>query len=924
MKLIKSVIVLGILFGSFYNLIAQSTFFKNYDGIPITTNLWGKEHLMYQNYSFKDIDSAGIDAVVVTNVDTALYTALRNNNTQFNLLPYQAFYDSGRQGITYYSERPYSVWEAEGDTAYSINLEHPGGVYYPGIDSSGGIKNDASNDTPCYIINGPNYNCNLAKSLLSKRVIPYTADYRIKIGWRNGAPPAGIENTDYEDDIVCKLSVTTTDSKGITTQLAEVTKKVKNLLPMDVYKIIQLTYNEADKSVEDYLLQKILWRSGTEDEFYNVIPNVEYKVYWYALPYLNLYVEKIEIYDNAAKELITNELPSNSYLYKEISFEPNINPFTRTEVKGWYPIDEPDLIDMQQCVKKLGQLIETATPEISLMPSFACSWDGNINGAGTPSKIIEYSKRGYYHGSIMHHYLYDNPHIPTIIYDYKIANIICFIANLNYYQAADENFICSIQSGRWECDLAPLHSIIHPNPVQFLYNVNMALLYGAKGIDVNDYYYFMNEDTLKRTGMVGVFSNTQAVYNKYPSPIWYTLRDEISPRLKGDFGKLLKNITQQSQGELAQDNSQIEMGSVKFNKTWPGDYDCGVFEHNDPDQRDKKYLMLVARWYNMYMRDPYPLNTECYGLTEKNYTVRDYYTNESRYLTPINGKVTIYDGISAGTARLYELMPALKYGGQVMVTDTIKSNTELLGNLQINPNISLYIKDSTYTVSNIINIKNGGSISRIGRGNIVFSGTGKITNEVWANSLFYTCQNGHPKLIWGALTGTQKYVIYRHTNTTTYDSIAVVYSTDSTFQQCFVDDEININLDGHHANFDINYKVKKINGQRVVYTNIITVPMPGVILDKGNIAVLDFAIEQNYPNPFNASTLIKYSIPQTGKVSIKLYDMLGREVKNLFQGIKEMGAYELNINCNDLASGVYIYRIQYNEKALSKKMMLLK
>ena len=85
-----------------------------------------------------------------------------------------------------------------------------------------------------------------------------------------------------------------------------------------------------------------------------------------------------------------------------------------------------------------------------------------------------------------------------------------------------------------------------------------------------------------------------------------------------------------------------------------------------------------------------------------------------------------------------------------------------------------------------------------------------------------------------------------------------------------------------------------------------------------------FDLEQNYPNPFNPSTSIKYTIAERSNVSIKVFDMLGKEVATLINSEKESGSYEVNFNASDLASGLYIYTINAGNFTSSRKMMLLK
>jgi hypothetical protein len=83
-------------------------------------------------------------------------------------------------------------------------------------------------------------------------------------------------------------------------------------------------------------------------------------------------------------------------------------------------------------------------------------------------------------------------------------------------------------------------------------------------------------------------------------------------------------------------------------------------------------------------------------------------------------------------------------------------------------------------------------------------------------------------------------------------------------------------------------------------------------------------LEQNYPNPFNPSTKIKYSIPQFGMVTIKVYDLLGKEVATLADEYKPAGRYEVEFNAAALPSGVYFYKLNSGNITESKKLVLLK
>ncbi len=88
--------------------------------------------------------------------------------------------------------------------------------------------------------------------------------------------------------------------------------------------------------------------------------------------------------------------------------------------------------------------------------------------------------------------------------------------------------------------------------------------------------------------------------------------------------------------------------------------------------------------------------------------------------------------------------------------------------------------------------------------------------------------------------------------------------------------------------------------------------------------VNNFELYQNYPNPFNPSTTIKYNITGNNFVSLKVYDLLGKEVAALVNETKQAGSYQVNFNGSSFPSGVYFYKLTYGNKSITKKMILLK
>ena len=86
----------------------------------------------------------------------------------------------------------------------------------------------------------------------------------------------------------------------------------------------------------------------------------------------------------------------------------------------------------------------------------------------------------------------------------------------------------------------------------------------------------------------------------------------------------------------------------------------------------------------------------------------------------------------------------------------------------------------------------------------------------------------------------------------------------------------------------------------------------------------DARILQNYPNPFNPTTMIKYSVGTRNLVTIKIYDVIGKEVVTLVNEVKEAGIYNTQFDGSNLASGTYFYKISVGDVTNVKKMILIK
>ncbi len=176
------------------------------------------------------------------------------------------------------------------------------------------------------------------------------------------------------------------------------------------------------------------------------------------------------------------------------------------------------------------------------------------------------------------------------------------------------------------------------------------------------------------------------------------------------------------------------------------------------------------------------------------------------------------------------------------------------------------------------------------------------------------------------------FVLYSTVHTRSHDQISAHDADATPFLQVGTSGSIIVGLKADPT------------GYRVVYSSVGLEQMPANVRDsvtarsirwlmenvvvgtEGNNEVQPktYALEQNYPNPFNPTTRIKYSIPENSYTSLKIYDILGKEVAELVNQEKQAGTYQVEFNASALSSGVYFYKLKSGSFISTKKMIVLK
>ena len=130
------------------------------------------------------------------------------------------------------------------------------------------------------------------------------------------------------------------------------------------------------------------------------------------------------------------------------------------------------------------------------------------------------------------------------------------------------------------------------------------------------------------------------------------------------------------------------------------------------------------------------------------------------------------------------------------------------------------------------------------------------------------------------------------------------------------DFKIRIRFDGDDMTAD--------NGDRVTFNNISFESAGAIMPSRPGETPTTIRLDQNYPNPFNSGTIIRFRLPTNNVIRLEVYDILGRRIATLADGLQEAGIYEIPFNGSSLSSGVYLYRLTTPFEVVTKKMVLVK
>ncbi|KAB2853167.1 MAG: hypothetical protein F9K42_00735, partial [Ignavibacterium sp.] len=619
------------------------------EGIPIVGSMhW---HWLRDNPdAVKDMKTAGVDVLRFHVEDESHIITLKDalQGYGFQFIPGSVL---NQNYIHYYTDAKYSVWEAEGNKNYGANL-----IFYDENkmqDSVMVVRGSGSNkylkllpsaaayqDTT--LIWGPYYRQDI-KYFTSLdgiyRDVEYTADYDMKLEWNL---PTADTLLSYDSNIpICRVQVTqsyalTTQTLGCTFPIVDSILTLEKFLELNQWKKFSFYYKLDNDSCSS-APQAISPQPMTDymSDFRKVADDtpirqdrqyIQFKVIWFGNPNFLLSVDKVTIYDERGSDLKFQSFPTT-----QIYTQDNLLNNHYDYVTGYIGFDEPTSIDIAEPIRIVkGVLDSKSSRQRPLWLPWMGFWDAafesrnNEFGAMSLNPWEEFYKRIGMVNIIQNAYLYDLPCNDSVVSiypdlcsgDWRDTNIRRMV-DFQYKQAAklDPYWGASIQCGE---DTPPYANSYQRNIAshEFLYNINLALMFGARFIDL--YTYFARQDYNSNPCLLcnAIINWSGEIGNDIKTDKFYTMKDTINPRLKGLFGKTLKKPIPFADTLGINPSTSYSLNFNRIKKVKLADYngseavnsliEIGTFKM--PEDNTDDYFMIINRYYSNSLYNQFYIN----------------------------------------------------------------------------------------------------------------------------------------------------------------------------------------------------------------------------------------------------------------------------------------------------------------------------
>ncbi|MCI0449901.1 MAG: Omp28-related outer membrane protein [Chlorobi bacterium] len=248
------------------------------------------------------------------------------------------------------------------------------------------------------------------------------------------------------------------------------------------------------------------------------------------------------------------------------------------------------------------------------------------------------------------------------------------------------------------------------------------------------------------------------------------------------------------------------------------------------------------------------------------------------------------------------------------------NNNVVIQSLTIQPGVSIVVNNKAYN-----------SGTRTITGSVVMTALENLTGSYYVMFVLTEDNLIYPQAGNGSCPGGSNYV-HKHVNRDLINGATgtLLNTTDNWTQNTSVTVPLNYTLPSNYVaeNCKVNIFVYRGGGSYSTDNYVQQTRMEGVTTPTGihqqNNVPSEYSLSQNYPNPFNPTTNIVFTIPKSEHVSLKFYDMMGREVATYLDAVVEAGTYKAEVDASSWSSGIYFYTLKTNSFVETKKMTLVK
>ena len=648
-------------------------------------------------------------------LNTIVWKAYPSNQSYLNKYDVMAFNINSTDWINHYATGCYSKWESEEnqEDTLKIGVKHirRNGQFIGSQANWAGVQCWSTlglNGPADSLIYGPHYfQAKKYRRVYGDSVINFITRFKMALNYN----PQLVNQTDP----VCKIKVVyryndiNDNSKKYTAILLERTLKVSDFPIPDSFKVFDfdgLTYHyDTEKFPSDNLgryspesskINYTDWVEGT---------GIQFCVDWLGNTNLGiLYVDYAEVYDNDGWNRYINPITQNAVLDSIVVYAERYSNWNN--IKYWYAHDEPHSIDAFIPIKTVDEIV--------------------CNAGSAPLITHFFEVNVYKNGEYIYEHFYNSVQPKKLMFDaypfhtnplegHNFESLPIKLQQSHelqpgfYYVPQAFGLIYSNNQGWYKPSNAELNA-----------SVMLALAHGSKGILFSDYYSYQSE-----YGFVDAIVDEQG--NK--SYLWYNIHDNLIPRLTSSLGNILldlnytgnflqyKYITP-TQNPLPPppnfDYLTIGLEQTNHNMNWH----VGFLKDTSKFKLDNNYFLMANLWTQAQKSIQIKLTPPNDAQGYSNYRFRNIEPENNFDLTFSNQTLQTLT-FPAGEGYLFQVGPVVKYGGKLLVNETVNSGTTLNNDMTIENGATLTVNGTYYANANIT-VKNGGKIVAGENANISF------------------------------------------------------------------------------------------------------------------------------------------------------------------------------------------------------------